>query len=94
MGATYNYQTGKMTRDFKFVEQGDACRLSSLPARVGSEWCRKYCNHFDGIWSRFRGPASYVRCKHPEAKDSEGCGEAIRTFYEELEHEALCALCQ
>lgn len=41
MGATYNYQTRKMTRDFKFVEQGNVCRLSSLPARVGSEWCRK-----------------------------------------------------
>lgn len=94
MGATYNYQTGKITRDFHFVEQGDACRLSSLPARVGSEWCRKYCNHFDGIWSRFICPASYVLCKHPEAKNSEGCGEAISTFYEELERKALCALCQ
>jgi hypothetical protein len=92
MGATYNYKTGKITRDFHFVELGNACRLSSLPARVGSEWCRKYCNHFDGTWTRFIGPASYVLCKHPKAKDSEGCGEAISTFYEELESRAFSAL--
>lgn len=92
MGATYYYQTGKMTRDFQFVEQGNACRLSSLPVRVGSEWCRKYCNHFEGTWVAFGVPASYVRCKHPDAKDSEGCGEAIRLFYEQLQLEAFCAL--
>lgn len=92
MGATYNYQTRKITRDFHFVKQGTACHLSSLPARVGSEWCRKYCNHFDGSWSQFIGPSSYVMCKHPKAKDSENCWEAIITFNGELERRALCAL--
>lgn len=92
MGATYNYLTGQISRDFHFVEQGNTCRLSSLPARVGSEWCRKYCNHFNGTWWRFIGPSTYVLCKHPNAKDSEGCEKAISTFYEELERRALNAL--
>ena len=92
MGATYNYQTRKMTRDFKFVEQGNVCRLSSLPARVGSEWCRKYCNHFGGTFEKYWMSTSYVQCKHPEAKDAEGCSEAIYLFYEELERKALSEL--
>lgn len=94
MGATYNYKTGEMTIDFKFVEQGYRCPLSVLPARIGSSWCSEYCNHFGGTWVNFIGPESYVLCKHPDAKDSEGCGEAIHAFYEEIRRKALCALCE
>ena len=93
MGATYNFQTGKITRDFKFVKQGYRCPLSVLPARIGSYWCQENCNHFGGTWFNFIGPESYVLCKHPDAKDSDGCEEAIRTFYEELKRKAHCALC-
>ncbi len=93
MGATYNYQTGKMTRDFKFVKKDNVCRLSSLPVRVGSDWCKEYCNHYRGVFGNF-SKGFCVMCQHPDAKDSDGCEEIIRLFYEKLKLEALCALCQ
>ena len=98
MASTYEYATGKITLDFHLVESGSKCRLSGLPAYVDNDRCRK-CSHYGGViygWS-FRTAFSnntkdYVKCKHPEAKDSEGCEAAYQSYCKRLKYEALCAL--
>ena len=100
MATTYDYNTRKIERDFHFVQYDEKCKRGGLPAKVGNDWCRR-CKYYDGslhpstlgfhYWGRFE--ESYVFCKHPEAKDSEGSGPAIRAFYERFEEKALCALC-
>ena len=100
MAVTYDYETGRMTRDFHFVRYGEICRLSGLPAYVGGNRC-KHCPCNDGYvdscsfgvehWQDFDG--SYIRCKHSEAKDSENIGDLLRAYYDFIQHRALCALC-
>lgn len=105
MAATYDYQTRKVTRDFKFVEYGTKCRLSGLPTYAGyssSERCSK-CPYNGGtfsasscgveFWGRFK--EWYVMCKHPDAVETENeeIGMVRWAFNEKLEHNALCALC-
>lgn len=100
MAATYDYNNRQITRDFHFVEYDEKCRRMPLPAKAGNDWCRR-CPHNAGsvhpssfgfeYWGWFE--KSYVKCKHPEAKDSEDSNGAIRAFHEALEHAALCALC-
>lgn len=98
--ATYNYQTRQIEIDFHFVEWDTKCKGSGLPCKAGSERCVK-CQYFAGSihpWSfrvehYGRLEESYVKCKHPEAKDSEGCATARHLFCEALEDAALCALC-
>ncbi len=94
MATTYDYTTGRIERDFHFVETGTACRLTDLHARVGSDWCRKCKNH-RGIISQFetRSDKSYVMCRHKDMKDSEGCVKAVEYFYVKFEQQALEALC-
>ncbi len=92
--STYYYDTGRIERDFHFVERNTACRLTQLPARVGSEWCCR-CEHHKGViysWE-IRGEKSFVMCSHIEMKDADDCQEAVRLFNERFEREALEALC-
>lgn len=101
MAATYDYQTGRIEHDYHFVRYGEKCKLSGLPAYVGSDRCL-HCPHNAGSIHPFsvqlrygiRLDDSYVLCKHKESKDSENCGIAKHAFYEQLQDEALCALCQ
>lgn len=94
MSATYDYNTGKITIDFKFVKGGERCQHSQLPSLVNSQWCRTYCNYYIGtIYGRDIFEEPYVQCKHPSAIDSADCGEARSKYYEQLETRALDALC-
>ena len=100
MAATYDYSTRKIERDFHFIRYGEKCKLSGLPCYSGSDRCLK-CQNYEGSIHPFsthiryglRLDESYVFCNHPEAKDSENCGMAKHVFHEQLEQEALCALC-
>ena len=102
--ATYDYQTGQTTRNFKFVQYGTKCRLSGLQAIAGlgeSQRCRK-CKYNGGTfntsnvgveyWNRFH--ETYVMCKHPQQADTENdeIGSVRSVFYENLRTKALCAL--
>lgn len=94
MATTYDYSTGRIERDFHFVERDTACRLTQLPARVGSEWCRRCEHHRGDIYSwELRGEKSYVMCSHKDMKDAEDCQKAVMLFNERFEQEALEALC-
>ena len=98
--ATYEYSTGHVERNFKFVEHGTKCRLSGLPAYAGfSDRCIK-CKHNGGnlfSWSFNTGfthiDNDYVMCKHPDAKDTGDCSKVQQLFYERLQYEAMCATC-
>jgi len=97
MACTYDYQTGQITLDFHFVEWGTKCLFSGLPAKAGNKRCEQ-CPHYGGLltcatlgveyWGRFN--EVYIRCKHSEAKDSEGCETARSAFYEAFINKALC----
>jgi len=94
MSTTYDYSTGQIKTDIHFVKIGDACRLTQLPARVGSSWCHK-CEHNKGTihsW-QIRSEDGFTLCNHPEQQDSKDCGDARWLFYEKFKEEALCALC-
>ena len=100
MAATYDYQTGKVDRDFHFVRYNEKCRLSGLPCYAGSDRCLKCPNNVGSIHPfsthiryGLRLQDSYVYCNHPNAKDSENSGEANSAFYSQMQNEALCALC-
>lgn len=100
MATTYCYDNRHIERDFHFVEYGEKCKRGGLPAKAGNDWCKR-CKYNGGAvypssfgveyWRWFDN--SYVKCKHPEAKDSEGSDGVRRAFYEFFEHQALCALC-
>ena len=100
MAAEYNYQNGQITYDFHFVRYDEKCKLSGLPAYVGGDRCMR-CPHNVGSIHPFsvqlkygvRLDNSYVYCNHKDAKDSENCGIAKHAFREQLQDEALCALC-
>ena len=91
MACTYDYQTGKIERDFHFVKVGEKCKLSGLPAKAGNERCCKCPYRRGEIYSwQLRGDDSFVMCKHPEAKDSEGSEGARFMWYKKFKEEALC----
>jgi hypothetical protein len=99
MSATYNYLTGKIEREFKFVKYGTKCKLSGLPTYAGiseSDRCLK-CRYNEGTihpWT-YRGiygesiDESYVFCNHPEQKDSKNIEDVKHVFAERLKYEAL-----
>jgi hypothetical protein len=41
-------------------------------------------------WGRFEH--CYIKCKHPEAKDSEDTGAVKNAYYDFIKYKALCAL--
>lgn len=90
--STYNYETGKITRDFKFRRTGERCKLGGLPAKVGNDFCLR-CKHNCGTqmdWTaRDLEDLSFTKCNHPEAKDSENTESVKYTWYERFEQEAL-----
>lgn len=90
MALTYDYNTGKSTRDFKLVKDGEKCWGSGLPCYVGSDRCLK-CKYNTGSIYPW-GSDSYVYCLHPEAKDSPGYEIAESALYERLLVNAMSAL--
>lgn len=87
---TYDYTTGKTTRDFKVVSTQDGCKLSGLPCNVGSERCQK-CKYYSIMYCSLQH-GSFVFCKHPEQKDTDNCWEVLDGFYSKFKIEALSQL--
>ena len=97
--ATYYYDTCKIERNFKFVRFNEKCRLSGLPCYVGTTRRCEGCPHNGGSVSSFDirdvdhryvgDNEQYVRCLHPDAKDSEGSGNFISMWYEHFRNEAI-----
>ena len=94
MAMTYDYQTGKITRDWHLVKHDEICRLRDVPARVGAYGC-EHCPFNKGIeidWSAHNiEDQFYTKCIHKDAKDSEGSGAIIRQIIDKFEYEAMCA---
>lgn len=97
MKVTYEYETGKFTRDFKIIrlydpDKGQAkCKLSGLPCWVNSEMCKK-CPHYGGLISyKVHLDGFYLKCDHPEQKDSENIGNVISQYYDYVKEQALIA---
>lgn len=91
MSVTYNYDNGRIERDFHFVKDSETCRLTDLPAKVGNRYCTENCPFFRCL--KMINNNFYVLCGHEEAKDSDGSAWDISTYYKQIKHEALCALC-
>lgn len=90
MALTYDYSTGKATRDFKIVKCGEKCWGSGLPCYVGNDRCLK-CKYNTGSIHPW-GSDSYVYCHHPDAKDSPGHMIVQSALYDNLKVEAMSAL--
>ena len=92
MAMTYDYSTGKITRDWHIRRDEEKCRLSGLPAKVGGERCKK-CPYNKGgkiDWkARDLADTFFTLCSHPEATDSENTGNVLWHIYETFEDEAL-----
>lgn len=88
----YDYNTGRITRDFHFVKYGEICRLRGVASRVGAQGCQK-CPFNSGSCSDIMTYnidwTSFVKCKHNDAKDSDGCDAVRRDLYDRFEQEAL-----
>ena len=94
MAATYDYSTGRITRDFHFVKGDTKCTGSGLPTWTGGHHDRcKNCQYYIGTlygWT-LRMDVDFVMCKHPDKKDDEDSGKAQRLYNDKLMQEALAA---
>lgn len=95
MSATYDYSTRHIKRDFHFIEVDSICHNRITPTRVGGIGCGmcpfnkgrvnmlgiKMIRHFDD--------PDYIKCNHPEAKDSENSGEVVWHWNQWFEDMAL-----
>lgn len=91
MACTYNYETGKITLDFHLVKYGEICDLRGVKGKVGSYACRG-CPFNKGSISDMGDPVnwdSFVKCKHPQAQDSESSRNLKCKIYEDFRNEAL-----
>lgn len=87
MACTYNYETGKITLDFHLVRFNEICTLRGIRGKVGAPGCIT-CPYHKGIeTSSFT--EYYVKCKHPEAQDSEGSSDIYFDICERFRKEAL-----
>ncbi len=97
MACTYNYKTRQVTFDFHLVRYGEICNLQRVQARVGGYGCQ-HCPLCAGTEHDITATIndwqeSFIRCKHPLAKDSKDSGKLKRILSEEFERRALDALC-
>lgn len=88
MACTYEYATGKITLDFHLVKYDEICELRGLKGKAGVEECHR-CPFYGGTHSDWDEWKSFVKCKHPDAKDSDGSFGAKSEIYDEFEREAL-----
>jgi len=92
MAMTYDYNTGKITRDWHIRRHDEKCRLSGLPAKVGGDRCSK-CQYHKGTefdWqARDLEDTFFTLCSHPEATDSENTENVLRGIYDDFEDKAL-----
>ena len=90
MACTYNYETGKVTLDFHLVAYNEICTLRGLKGKAGNSECNR-CPFYGGSYSDMSSIDldSFVKCKHPDAKDSEGSWAAKSKIYDDCEIQAL-----
>lgn len=90
MACTYNYDTGKITLDFHLVKYDEICGLRGIKGKAGNQECHR-CPFYGGSYSDMSTIDwdSFVKCKHPEAKDSEGSWTAKYDICEKFREEAL-----
>lgn len=87
MACTYDYDTGKIALDFHLVKYDEICELRGIKGRVGVDECHR-CPFHGGTYTDHQW-TMFVRCKHPEAKDSEGSFDAMYDICEKFREEAL-----
>ena len=90
MACTYNYETGKVTLDFHLVRYDEICELRGLKGKAGNQECHR-CPFYGGSYSDMSTIdwESFVKCKHPDAKDSKGSWTAKSAVIEKFIEEAL-----
>ena len=90
MACTYNYETGKITLDFHLIAYNEICTLRGLKGKAGNSECHR-CPFYGGSYTDMRTIDwdSWVKCKHPDAKDSENSRNAMYDIREKFIEEAL-----
>ena len=98
MAVTYDYTTGQIERDFKFIGVGNICELRGIKARVGGYAC-EHCPFNKGKINSFflMSPSSwqdmedkdYIKCTHKGAEDSEDSEYIRHCFWEYIRDEAF-----
>lgn len=91
MACTYDYTTGKITLDFHLVKWDEICDLKGIKGKVGQYGCQ-YCPFNGGFISDTSDPIdwqTFTKCKHKDAKDSNGSLSVKWKLYDDFEREAL-----
>ena len=84
---SFDYQTGRIERDFHFVKVESICELlHPIRSYVGGEGC-SHCGCNKGTYSTKYDTC--VLCSHPNAKDSPGTDELRFLYMENFKDEAL-----
>lgn len=98
MGMTYNYDTGKIERDFVLKRVWGSCHIDPEHTTLIGVKCRT-CPHYikektfyssseDGYKLSLDKIGTFVFCKYHK-KDDEGAEEVVRRMYEEFREEAI-----
>jgi hypothetical protein len=90
MACTYNYETGKITLDFHLVKYGEICGLRGIKGKAGNQECHR-CPLYGGSYNDMTNFdwESFVKCKHPNAQNSESSSFAMYDICEKFREEAL-----
>lgn len=90
MACTYNYETGEITLDFHLVAYNEICTLRGLKGKSGNSECHR-CPFYGGSYTDINSIEwdSFVKCKHPDAKDSNGSLKVKHEIYEKFKEKAL-----
>lgn len=90
MACTYNYETGKITLDFHLIAYNEICTLRGLKGKAGNSECHR-CPFYGGSYTDMNSIEwdSFVKCKHPDAKDSNGSLQVKHEIYEKFKEKAL-----
>lgn len=95
---TYNYDTGKITRDFVLKKVEHSCHADPEHTRLIGVMCRN-CPHYLKEKTFYHSPkdeyilnteliGTFVFCKYHK-KDDEGTEEILHRMYDNLREEAL-----
>ncbi len=96
MATTYDYSNRRMSRDWHLVGSSTVCNLRGIRIAVDGPACIN-CYYRAGTENNLSDFVSdnlyFVKCKHPQAQDTDGCEHILYRIHEELEQEALAFLC-
>ena len=94
MACTYNYDTGKLTMDFHLIKDGEICYLrgKEYASRVGAYGCQ-HCVYNKGGHIDYSGrtldETLFTKCKHPDAKTSNGAKDVMWRIEKDFISEAI-----